>query len=99
MITGPSLKQQYFITEYVKDRNATQAAIRAGYSPRSAHNQAYRLMRNDEVQRCLYDLTEKSVSAISDALEDSNNSLRLKAATLAINILLSIEGIPMKKYL
>lgn len=38
-ITGPNglePKQELFVTEYLKDRNATQAAIRAGYSKKTA---------------------------------------------------------------
>jgi len=31
-------KQERFLEEYVKDRNGVQAAIRAGYSEKSAHN-------------------------------------------------------------
>ena len=30
-------KQQRFVEEYLKDRNATQAAIRAGYSAKTAN--------------------------------------------------------------
>lgn len=33
-----TLKQQRFVAEYLVDLNATQAAIRAGYSKRSANN-------------------------------------------------------------
>lgn len=37
-------KRQQFVTEYLKDFNGTQAAIRAGYSPRTAKVQAARLL-------------------------------------------------------
>lgn len=37
-------KQRLFVAEYLKDLNATQAAIRAGYSPRTANEQAARLL-------------------------------------------------------
>lgn len=37
-------KQELFIIEYAKDFNATQAAIRAGYSPETARAQACRLL-------------------------------------------------------
>ncbi|MGD0661675.1 MAG: terminase small subunit [Syntrophorhabdales bacterium] len=37
-------KQRVFIAEYQKDFNGTQAAIRAGYSPRTANEQAARLL-------------------------------------------------------
>lgn len=45
-----NIKQYLFALEYIadKDRNATQCAIRAGYSERSAHNQATRLINHDE---------------------------------------------------
>ena len=42
-------KQQRFVTEYVVDFNAKQAAIRAGYSPRSAETNGTRMLRNAQV--------------------------------------------------
>lgn len=42
-------KQQRFIAEYLVDLNATQAAIRAGYSPKTANEQAARLLANASV--------------------------------------------------
>lgn len=44
-----SPKQQRFIDEYLVDLNATQAAIRAGYSPRTANEQAARLLAKASV--------------------------------------------------
>lgn len=43
-------KQQRFCDEYLIDLNATQAAIRAGYSPNTAEQQASRLLRIVKVQ-------------------------------------------------
>ncbi len=43
-------KQQLFLNEYLKDMNATQAAIRAGYSERSARQIAQRLLTNDDIK-------------------------------------------------
>jgi len=37
-------KQKRFIEEYLIDLNATQAAIRAGYSPKTAHEQGAQLL-------------------------------------------------------
>lgn len=42
-----------FATEFVVDLNATQAAIRAGYSPRTAHAQGHRMLRDAEVQKLI----------------------------------------------
>ncbi|MGV1869728.1 terminase small subunit [Agrobacterium rosae] len=41
-----SVKQRLFVDEYLKDLNATQAAIRAGYSEKTAHSQGPRLLEN-----------------------------------------------------
>lgn len=42
-------KQQAFVDEYLIDLNATQAAIRAGYSAKTANEQAARLLANVSV--------------------------------------------------
>lgn len=43
-------KQKRFVEEYLIDLNATQAAIRAGYSPKTANEQGNRLLTNVSVQ-------------------------------------------------
>ena len=43
-------KQKRFCEEYLIDLNATQAAIRAGYSTKTAEQTASRLLRNVKVQ-------------------------------------------------
>lgn len=43
-------KQKRFCEEYLIDLNATQVAIRAGYSPKTAEQTASRLLRNVKVQ-------------------------------------------------
>lgn len=43
-------KQERFVAEYLKDLNATQAAIRAGYSEKTAYSAGQRLLKNVEVQ-------------------------------------------------
>ena len=42
-------KQATFVEEFLVDSNGTQAAIRAGYSPRTANEQAARLLANASV--------------------------------------------------
>ncbi|MBB6446543.1 terminase small subunit [Bacillus benzoevorans] len=46
-------KQVAFVIEYLKDFNATQAAIRAGYSKNGADVQGSRLLGNVRVQESL----------------------------------------------
>ncbi len=43
-------KQARFVEEYLLDLNATQAAVRAGYSPKTAKQQGQRLLTNVDVQ-------------------------------------------------
>ena len=43
-------KQALFVAEYIKDFNATQAAIRAGYSERTAASQGQRVLHYVEIQ-------------------------------------------------
>jgi len=45
-----SKKQRRFVDEYLIDLNATQAAIRAGYSAKTAQEQSSRLLSNVMVQ-------------------------------------------------
>lgn len=47
----PTLRQARFIEEYLIDGNGAQAAIRAGYSPRSAKQQASRLLTYANLRR------------------------------------------------
>lgn len=42
-------KQKTFVDEYLLDLNATQAAIRAGYSPRSASDIGHDLLNKNQV--------------------------------------------------
>lgn len=42
-------QQERFCIEYLKDLNGTQAAIRAGYSKKTANEQAPRLMSNKKI--------------------------------------------------
>lgn len=69
-------QQKLFIDEYLRLRksNATQAAIRAGYSPKSASAQASQLLKNPKVMEYLEDrektiIQELQEEFIFDAIE------------------------------
>lgn len=51
-----SNKEEFFCKEYTKDLNGSQACIRAGYSARSAKEQASRLLTKDNIQARLKEL-------------------------------------------
>lgn len=53
-------KQDRFCEEYIIDLNATQAAIRAGYSKKTAFAQASRLLSNVKVQSRIQELRKEA---------------------------------------
>lgn len=66
--TGLNPLQKKFVVEYLVDFNATKAAIRAGYSPKSAYSQAHELLKVPEIRAAIALktdalLTEAGVSA------------------------------------
>ena len=64
-------KQRLFVDEYIIDFNGTQAAIRAGYSEKTAQQQASRLLLNVVIQ-----------NAIDEAIADRRKRLRIDADTV-----------------
>ena len=63
-----NIKQEMFVKEYLVDKNATQAAIRCGYSEKTAYSQGQRLLKHVEVSK-----------AISDGLEKLSEKLNIDA--------------------
>ena len=58
-------QQAKFVQEYMIDGNATQAAIRAGYSTKSAEVQGHRLLRMDKIQAELAAEYEKQAKRLN----------------------------------
>ncbi len=52
-------KQKRFVEEYLVDLNATQAAIRAGYSKKTAMEQGYQLLQKTSVSNAIAKAQEK----------------------------------------
>lgn len=48
-------KQNRFVLEYIVDHNATAAAIRAGYSKKTAGQFAHNLLQHDDIQAAIDD--------------------------------------------
>ncbi len=51
-------KQKMFVQEYLVDLNATQAAVRAGYSQKRASEIGYQLLQKTTVQAAIHDAME-----------------------------------------
>lgn len=61
-------KQEMFCKEYLIDLNATQAAIRAGYSEKTANEQGSRLLANVNIQERVTELkTDREKRLVIDA--------------------------------
>lgn len=68
-------QQMKFCNEYMKDFNGTQAAIRAGYSKKTANEQAPRLLANISVQKYLETLKQKAADKNEELTERIKNEL------------------------
>lgn len=67
IVMALNAKQKQFYKEYLVDANATQSAIRAGYSKKTAYSQGQRLLKNVEGQKYLAELmAEKESKLIAD---------------------------------
>ena len=88
-------KQQLFVTEYLKDFNATRAALEAGYSEDTAYSIGWENLRKPEIKEALEKAKEEILGdATRDIIEnvkfwrdmrdsdESNEAARLKASEM-----------------
>ena len=69
-------KQQRFADEYLVDMNGTQAAIRAGYSKKSAHVTGCRLLRDAKVGKSVEAKEAKIIERAELTAEEIINGIR-----------------------
>ncbi len=69
MAEGLTPKQQRFVEEYLVDLNATQAAIRTGYSEKTACEQASRLLANVKVSAAVAEARKRLADKSGITLE------------------------------
>ena len=84
LVMSINQKQQNFVDEYLKDYNATQAAIRAGYSKNRASEIGYQLLHKTTVISAL-NLAQNSVSERNRVTVDSLIAELEQAREIAIN--------------
>ena len=58
---GLTAQQRLFVAEYLKDNNATQAAIRAGYSKKTAEQIGYQLLQKPSVAQAIAQQQKASI--------------------------------------
>ena len=64
-----AVKQEVFVREYLVDFNATQAAIRAGYSKHRATQKGYDILKKPHVQQKINELKEKTAYRLEITVE------------------------------
>ena len=88
-------KQHRFVTEYLIDLNATQAAIRAGYSRKTAQQQGSRLLTNVVVKRAIAAQQDRQLKSVEVRIEDVLHDLRAIAHT-DLQTLTEQSGVPAR---
>ena len=87
-------KQERFVVEYLVDLNATQAAIRAGYSPKTAGVQAFDLLKKPEIAAAIE--LQRHVHATSTGLTvERVLTEAMRLAFFDIRKLTDAEGNPL----
>ena len=77
-------RQEAFVREYAIDLNATKAAIRAGYSEKTAYSQGQRLLKNVEVSAAIENTQEAHAERCNvtiDGLTEELEAARILAYT------------------
>ena len=92
-----SVQQRRFCEEYILTYNASDACVKAGYSPKYPSRQGYQLLRNPAIKACIDQLTleradksivkpeyvmNKIVKTIDKAEKDNNLSAVLRGCEL-----------------
>lgn len=76
-------KQQAFCDNYIVSHNATDAAIKAGYSRKTAYSQGQRLLKNVEIKKILQGQSQQShtskIATATEILEFLTDTVRNKA--------------------
>lgn len=65
------MRQRKFVEEYVASGNATQSAIKAGYSKNTASEQGNRLLRNVKVSQAIQERSKEYFDELSMSVEEA----------------------------
>jgi phage terminase small subunit len=101
-------KQARFVTEYLVDGNGTQAAIRAGYSQRTANEQGSQLLAKLSIAEAVAEgqqaLTRATIADAAERREVATAILRnteeeANARLKAADVLNKMDGLYVQKHL
>ena len=86
-------KQKQFCEEYIIDLNGTQAAIRAGYSKKTANKQAAQLLAKLSIQEYICELKNKRSERVKYSQDElMRDILEVKNRCMQANPVLDKEG-------
>ena len=86
-------KQKQFCEEYIIDLNGTQAAIRAGYSKKTARAIANELLTKLDIQEYIYELKNKRSERVKYSQDElMRDILEVKNRCMQANPVLDKEG-------
>ena len=86
-------KQKQFCEEYIIDLNGTQAAIRAGYSKKTANEQAAQLLAKLSIQEYIQKIKDKRSERVKYSQDElMRDILEVKNRCLQANPVLDKEG-------
>ncbi len=86
-----SPRHERFVLEYLKDGNATQAYIRAGFSPRGAQPSASRLLRQPHIEAAIAAGQQRIAAALEVSVERLGREYA-KIAFASVDDFVSVEA-------
>lgn len=92
-MAGLNDKQKRFVAEYLIDLNATQAAIRAGYSEKTARQQASDLLSKPNIQAAI----SKAMESRSKRTEVNGDRILLELARIGLSDVTKVAQIMRRK--
>ena len=74
-------RQRAFVHEYLQDLNATQAAIRAGYSPQTAQEQSYELLSKPLIKAAVEKAKAQRLARVNISADSVLNEIHALATS------------------
>ena len=103
-------RQERFVAEYLKDGNASRAAVAAGYSPKAAKDRGWNLLhespavmnaleiaRKEVAEKSKYNL-EKAMNEAQEAIDFAKQTENANAYVKAVELRSKLNGLLIEKH-
>ena len=95
---GLSEAEEKFCYHFMKTRNATTSALRAGYSSSFAHDKAYQLLKDERIQKFLHDTRSQICEELFiDTMDIVNMYAKIAFADMTDFVTFGPRGVQPKK--